>query len=144
MKPAQDERKTRQRVPDGAFHHDLVDLRDADKHFPLRHFVYQVDVIDALYTVQIALVDGIHTQLSWLALRVGLSAYAYGGLHGLCPLHYQRLGLIGRFLAKIVDVRRGYPAKTLIPGVTGLQFVLKDMPGGGAGQPPVEVVRFSQ
>ena len=50
------------------------DLRGGSHHFPLRHFIHSIEVINAFAPVQlIALMDGVHTQISRSALWIPLS-----------------------------------------------------------------------
>jgi hypothetical protein len=45
------------------FQPSLRDMLDRSHHLPLRNFVYRVDVINALDSIQIALVYRVHAQI---------------------------------------------------------------------------------
>src|SRR5260370_8232442 len=65
MESANRKRKLRQHRLQDRDQPRFRDLRGGSHHFPLRHFIHSIDVINAFAPVQlIALMDGVHTQIS--------------------------------------------------------------------------------
>ncbi len=52
----------------------LADLLCRSHYLPLRHFIHCIDVIDALVSIPVPLMHCVHPQVSWSALRIGLSS----------------------------------------------------------------------
>ena len=48
----------------------FADLRCGADHFPLRHLIDGVDVIDPFVSILISLMDGIHTKVAWSTLGI--------------------------------------------------------------------------
>src|ERR1019366_2923465 len=72
----------------------FADLWGGAHHFPLRHFIHGVEVIQTLHSLAIALVHRVHPQIAWPALWIGLAPLSYGNLRGPG-------GLIGKMLLTI-------------------------------------------
>ena len=101
------ERKLRQRRFQGRLQMRLRDRFDANDDFPLSHFVDQVDVVDALLPVEIALVHRVHANVARPPARIRLAPLADGQAHAAGLAEGLRQLLVGPALAQPVDVGYG-------------------------------------
>lgn len=63
-------------------------------------------MVEALDTVEVALVDRIDAQEAWSAFRVGFAALADGDLDGPGLVHVAALAPVGRRAPEVVQVAR--------------------------------------
>src|ERR1019366_1694092 len=98
----------------------LGDGFDATHHLPLRDLVDEVDVIDALDSIQVSLMHRIDPQVARLAVGPGLAplsdGYLYGPRFGVIDLALA----IARALAEVVNMRHRDPRQPLVLGTLEL------------------------
>ena len=76
VEPQDDEREARQQVCQGRDEVDFTDALDTDHDLELGHFIHGIDMIDAFFPVQIALVHGIDAYIARLAVTLWLAPLA--------------------------------------------------------------------
>ena len=80
--------------------------------FPLSNLVNDIDVVDALGFVAVALVDGIHAQIPWLSIGKRFLSCADAAIDRLCLGKDQRVSVVGLGIAQIVEMRHGNVLKS--------------------------------
>ena len=145
MKAQDSERKTRQEFFHQRFQEDFGNAFDSAHDLPLRDFVNDVDVIDTLGFVSVALMDGIHTQVPWATVGGRLLSCADVTLDGLSLGQDQSAPLVMLSGAEVVEVchRNVFESQeSLIP--VDVKGPLKQRLGGRTGKALMNVVCLDQ
>ena len=92
--------------------------RTAPTYSVLRHLVHQVDEVDALHAVPVALVHGVDPQIARQAVRLRGPAHRDGDVRRPRLRPRRALGAVGARSAQVVDVRPGHarqPREARVP-----------------------------